>query len=51
MITHLEADTLECEVKWASGSITMSKAGGGDGILGELLQILKHDSAKVLHSV
>ena len=51
MITHLEADTLECEVKWASGSITMSKAGGGDGILGELLQILKHDAAKVLHSV
>ena len=41
MITHLEPDILECEVKWALGSITMNKASGGDGILGELLQILR----------
>ena len=41
MIIHLEPDILECEVKWALGSITMNKASGGDGILGELLQILR----------
>ena len=43
--------TLECEVKWALGSITMNKASGGDGIPGELFQILKDDSVKVLHSI
>ena len=48
-ITHLEPDTLECEVKWAWGSITTNKASGGDGILAELLQILKDDAVKVLH--
>ena len=46
MITHLEPDILECEVKWASGSITTSKAGGGDGIPVELFQILKDDVVK-----
>ena len=51
MITHLEPDISECEVKWASGSITMNKAVGGDGIPGELFQILKGDAVKVLHSV
>ena len=51
MITHLEADILECEVKWALGSITMNKAGGGDGIPVKLFQILKDDAVKVLHSV
>ena len=51
MITHLEPDILECEVKWASGSITTNKASGGDGIPVELLQILKDDSVKVLHSI
>ena len=50
VITHLEPDILECEVKWASGSITMNKASGGDGILAELFQILKDDAVKVLHS-
>ena len=50
MITHLEPDILECEVKWALGSITMNKASGGDGILVELFQILK-DAMKVLHSI
>ena len=50
VITHLEPDILECEVKWALGSITMNKAGGGDGIPVELFQILKDDAAKVLHS-
>ena len=50
MITHLEPDTLECEVKWALGSITMNKASGGDGIPAELFQILK-DAVKVLHSI
>ena len=49
--THLEADILECEVKWALGSITMNKASGGDGILAELFQILKDDAVKVLHSI
>ena len=48
MITHLEPDILECEVKWALGSITMNKASGGDGISAELLQILKDDAVKVL---
>ena len=51
MITHLEPDILECEVKWALGSITMNKASGGDGISVELFQILKDDSVKVLHSI
>ena len=51
MITHLESDTLECEVKWALGSITMNKASGGDGIPVELFQILKDDAVKVLHSI
>ena len=51
MITHLEPDILECEVKWALGSITMTKASGGDGIPVKLLQILKDDAVKVLHSV
>ena len=51
MITHLEADVLECEVKWALGSITTNKASGGDGIPVELLQILKHDAVKVLHLI
>ena len=49
MNTHLEPDILECEVKWALGSITMNKASGGDGIPVELFQILKDDSMKVLH--
>ena len=49
MITHLEADILECEVKWALGSITMNKASRGDGITVELFQILKGDPVKVLH--
>ena len=51
MIIHLEPDILECEVKWALGSITMNKASGGDGILAELFQILKDDALKVLHSI
>ena len=51
MITHLEPDTLECEVQWALGSITMNKASGGDGIPAELFQILKDDVVKVLHSI
>ena len=51
MITHLEPDILECEVKWALGSITMTKGTGGDGIPVELFQILKDDAVKVLHSV
>ena len=50
VITHLEPDTLEYEVKWALGSITMNKASGGDGISVELFQILKDDAVKVLHS-
>ena len=49
MITHLEPDILECEVKWAIGSIIMSKTSGGDGIPAELFQILKDDT--VLHSI
>ena len=51
MITNLEPDILECEVKWALGSITMNKASGGDGIPDELFQILKDDAVKVLHSI
>ena len=51
MITHLEVDILECEVKWASGSVTMNKASGGDGIPLELFQNLKDDAVKVLHSI
>ena len=53
VITHtlLEPDILECEVRWALGSITMNKAGGGDGIPLELFQILKDDAVKVLHSI
>ena len=49
--THLEPDILECEVKWALGSITMNKASGGDGIPVELFEILKDDAVKVLHSI
>ena len=49
--THLEPDILECEVKWALGSITMNKASGGDGIPVELFQILKADAVNVLHSI
>ena len=49
--THLEPDILECEVKWALGSITTSKVSGGDGIPVELFQILKDDAVKVLHSI
>jgi len=49
--THLELDILECEVKWALGSITMNKASGGDRIPVELFQILKDDAMKVLHSI
>ena len=50
VITHLEPDILECEVKWALGSITVNKASGGDGIPVELIQILKDDAVKMLHS-
>ena len=50
LITHLEPDILECEAKWALGSITINKARGGDGIPVELFQILKDDAVKVLHS-
>ena len=51
MITHLEPDILECEVKWALGSITTNKASGGDGIPVELFQILKDDAMKVLYPI
>ena len=51
VITHLEADILECKVKWALGSITMNKASGGDGIPVELFQILKDDAVKLLLSI
>ena len=51
MVTHLESDILECEVKWVLVSLTMSKASGGDGIPVELFQILKDDAVKVLHSI
>ena len=51
VITHLEPDILECEVKWALGSITTNKASGADGIPVELFQIVKDDAVKVLHSI
>ena len=51
VITHLEPDILECEVKWTIGSITMNKDSGGDGIPGELFQSLKDDAVKVLYSI
>ena len=51
VITHLEPDVLECEVKWALENITTNKASGGDGIPVELFQILKDDAVKVLHSI
>ena len=51
LITHLEPDILECEVKWALGSITTNKASGSDGISAELFQILKYEAMKVLHLI
>ena len=51
VVTHLEPDILKCEVKWASGSITMNKASGGDGIPAELFRILKDDAVKVPQSI
>ena len=51
IVTHLEPDILECEVKWALGSITTNKANGGDGIPAELFQILKDNAVKVLPSI
>ena len=51
VISHLGPDILKCEVKWALGSITTNKAGGGDGIPAELFQILKDDAVKVIHSI
>ena len=51
VVTHLEPDILECEVKWALGSITMNKVSGGDGIPAQLFQILKDDAIKRLHSI
>ena len=51
VITHLEPDILECEVKWTLGSITMNKASGSDGVTVELFQILKDDAANLLHSI
>ena len=51
VVTHLKPDILECEVKWALGSITMKKASGSDGIPAELFQILKDNAMKVLHSI
>ena len=51
VITHLEPDILECELKWALGSITTNKASGGDGIPVELFQILKDDAVKMFHSI
>ena len=51
VLTQLESDILECEVKWALGNITTNKASGGDGIPAELFQILKDDAVKVLHSI
>ena len=51
LITHFKPDILECEIKWALGSITTNKASGGDGIPVELFQIPKDDAAKVLHSI
>ena len=51
VVTHLDPDILECEVKCALGRITMNKASGGDGIPAELFQILKHDAVQVMHSI
>ena len=51
MVSHLDSDILDCEVKWALGSITVSKVSGGDEISTKLFQILKDDAVKVLHSV
>ena len=51
MITHLEPDILECEIKWALGIMTMNKSSEGNGIPAELFQILKDDAVKVLHSI
>ena len=51
VVTHLEPDILECEVKWALGSITTNKASGGDRIPAELFEILKYDAVKVLQSI
>ena len=51
VVTHLEPDILQCDIKWTLGSITMNKAGGGDGILAELFKILKDNAVKVLHSI
>ena len=51
VITHLEPDILECEVKWALGSITMNKASGGDGIPTKLFQVLNYYAVKVMHSI
>ena len=51
VVTYLEPDILECEVKWALGSITRNKASGSDGIPAELLQVLKDDAVKMLHSI
>ena len=51
MVTHLEPDILECEVKWALGSTAMNKASGGDGMPAELFHILKGDAVKVLHAI
>ena len=51
VVTHLESDILECEVKWAFGNIIMNKASGGDGLPAELFQILKNDAVKVLYSI
>ena len=51
VVTHQEPDILECEVKWAVGSITMNKASGGDGTPGELIKILTDDAVKALHSI
>ena len=51
IISHLEPDILECEVKWALGNITTNKASGGDGIPVELFQILEDDAVRVLHSI
>ena len=51
MLTDLEPGILDCKVKWALGSLTMNKASGGDGIPGELFQVLKYDAVKVLHSI
>ena len=51
LISHLEPDILESEVKWALGTVTMNKASGGDGIPAELFQILKDDAVKMLHSI